>query len=293
MSKTSSCYELDTFQRQQQNKTRGDTLDRLPVYTSQQVAQHDGIRSSRVWMSYGGYVYDVTDFIPLHPGGTARITRATGAAMEPYWYFHTQHFRTEQPLEILNTLVIGRLNDTDQERIDKETEVLQEQLDSFQLECQITTKTNKGNRRSFQFSLEDLQTLPRTDRVTRIGCPSSSSSQSNKKESSTPVIFVGVLLRDLLKEMQVSPNFQGTVSFEALDGEIVSVDIRNGGIIDTTSPTTTAGGSDKENDNEDDNQILVAYEENGAPLTQSRGFPLRVIIPNKRVIKWVKRIQVS
>lgn len=96
----------------------------LPIYTSQQISQHDGEKSSTVWMSYGGFVYDVTQFTPLHPGGTARIRRAAGAAMEPYWYLHTQHFRTDEPLRILSQLVVGRLKEEDQERIEAQVEDL-------------------------------------------------------------------------------------------------------------------------------------------------------------------------
>jgi hypothetical protein len=58
----------------------------LPIYTSAQVATHDGKKTNRVWMSYGGYVYDVTDFIENHPGGQQKILLAAGGAIEPYWH---------------------------------------------------------------------------------------------------------------------------------------------------------------------------------------------------------------
>jgi cytochrome b involved in lipid metabolism len=58
----------------------------LPIYTSSQVAIHDGKKTDRVWMSYGGYVYDVTDFIENHPGGQQKILLAAGGAIEPYWH---------------------------------------------------------------------------------------------------------------------------------------------------------------------------------------------------------------
>jgi cytochrome b involved in lipid metabolism len=82
-------------------KDLGDIdLSLLPEYTSEQVAEHtaqDGASGRRIWMSYGGFVYDVTDFIPLHPGGTERISRAAGSAMEPFWFLHQQHFATDEP----------------------------------------------------------------------------------------------------------------------------------------------------------------------------------------------------
>ena len=63
-----------------------DFDESLPVYTSDQVAMHDGKQSDTVWMSYGGYVYDVTDFIANHPGGQEKILLAAGGAIEEYWH---------------------------------------------------------------------------------------------------------------------------------------------------------------------------------------------------------------
>jgi DMSO/TMAO reductase YedYZ molybdopterin-dependent catalytic subunit len=50
--------------------------------------------------------------------------------------------------------------------------------------------------------------------------------------------------------------------------------------------TVTADGCDNYQD------ILICYEMNGAPLTQQQGFPLRVMVPGKRVIKWVQSIRI-
>ena len=247
--------EMDTYTQQAEQQN----WEKLPVYTAEQVAKHDGRQSPSVWMSYGGLVYDVTKFLPIHPGGTARIQRAAGSAIEPYWFLHTQHFRTEEPMQILSHLVVGRLAEADQDRIDADLDALQEKLDSFRLECQ----TRHGRR--FHFSLDDLQKLPQTDRLTRIGC------ESKQKGSVATTLFAGVLLRDLMAHMGV-PRWRSVrkVIFEAMDGESLQL----------------------EKDEIDLNGVLIAFEENGQPLSQGRGFPLRVIIPNKRVIKWVRRIEI-
>jgi DMSO/TMAO reductase YedYZ molybdopterin-dependent catalytic subunit len=81
-----------------------------------------------------------------------------------------------------------------------------------------------------------------------------------------------------------------------MDGETVTVEA-------TTMSTDSSSSSALHNWRDD---ILIAYEENGKPLTHQRGFPLRVIIPaaaaaaaagasansRQRVVKWVKRIEV-
>jgi hypothetical protein len=53
-------------------------IDSMPIYTSEQVAEHDGENGTSMWMSYGGVVYDVTDFIVNHPGGSEKISTAAG-----------------------------------------------------------------------------------------------------------------------------------------------------------------------------------------------------------------------
>jgi len=251
--------ELESFLRREQKQQPVD-WETLPVYTSEQVAQHDGMNQSSVWMSYGGFVYDVTSFIPLHPGGTARIQRAAGVAMEPFWHLHTQHFRTQEPMQILSQLVVGRLDGADQEKIDAQIDELERKMDSFRLACRV------GNGRIVRHSMADLQKFVKTDRTTRVGCES----KGGPVQTS---LFGGVLLRDLTRTMGVRhlPDYE--LLLQAMDGEVVKLDLSEEAI-----PA---------------NEILIAYEENGTPLSQGRGFPLRVIIPGKRVVKWVDRIELK
>lgn len=65
--------------------------DNLPTYTMSTISQYNGQLSptnpnKRIWMTYGGYVYDVTEFIVNHPGGSEKIMLGAGGAIEPYWY---------------------------------------------------------------------------------------------------------------------------------------------------------------------------------------------------------------
>ena len=46
---------------------------------SEQVAENNGQDGKSTWMSYGGVVYDVTNFIHNHPGGSERILLAAGS----------------------------------------------------------------------------------------------------------------------------------------------------------------------------------------------------------------------
>jgi predicted heme/steroid binding protein len=57
-------------------------VENLAVVTSYQVSENDGEDGKPIWMSYGGYVYDVTDFIQNHPGGSEKIMMAAGSVCQ-------------------------------------------------------------------------------------------------------------------------------------------------------------------------------------------------------------------
>ena len=287
VARSTTCRErrqqLDDFLKKKSSSTSASTqkdLYDLPIYTSEQVSKQNGFdtssTSNRIWMSYGGYVYDVTDFIEIHPGGTERISRAAGSALELYWYLHTQHYDTEIPLEILESLIIGRLNEQDQRKIDTQVDQLQEELDQFRLVIELP-----DNNVQEKLSMKDITMLPKTDMISQVGCPNS----NQDRNPVTTSLFAGVKLKELLPS---SNNFGGQelqkITFHALDGETYTVDI-------------DLKNSDCES-NDSFEDILICYEMNGMPLTQSRGFPLRVIIPEgpnrkRRAVKWVQKITVQ
>ena len=60
-------------------------VDSMPIYSLEEVAMNNGEDGKPVWMTYGGVVYDVTDFIHNHPGGSEKIMTAAGSAIEPFW----------------------------------------------------------------------------------------------------------------------------------------------------------------------------------------------------------------
>lgn len=102
-------------------------FDSLPVYTSEEVAQNNGEDGRPIWMSYGGIVYDVTGFIANHPGGSEKIMTAAGSAVEPFWYLYRQHYASDLPMRLMEHLVIGKLDETDQELIDEQVAELEKE----------------------------------------------------------------------------------------------------------------------------------------------------------------------
>lgn len=70
---TPSQVATEPFPTQNDNENEEDETNNHPVYTSDQVAENDGTNGKPIWMSYGGVVYDVTDFIANHPGGSEKV----------------------------------------------------------------------------------------------------------------------------------------------------------------------------------------------------------------------------
>lgn len=86
--------------------------DVLPEYRLSEVREH-GPRSVRPWVICGDKVYDITDWIPAHPGGEV-ILRAAGGSVEPYWDIFSIH-KTPYVREILEQYVVGRVHPDDLE----------------------------------------------------------------------------------------------------------------------------------------------------------------------------------
>ncbi|XP_074836205.1 sulfite oxidase, mitochondrial [Carettochelys insculpta] len=79
-----------------------------PVFTRQEVGRHRSL-AERVWVTYGSEVFDITDFVELHPGGQSKILLAAGGALEPFWAMYGVH-RQEHVLSLLQGYKVGELS---------------------------------------------------------------------------------------------------------------------------------------------------------------------------------------
>lgn len=76
-----------------------ETLKNVKIYTRKDVAFHDSLEKG-VWITYQGKVYDITEFIKHHPGGTHTIMMGAGGDVEPFWKTYTVH----EAIEVQNLL---------------------------------------------------------------------------------------------------------------------------------------------------------------------------------------------
>lgn len=77
----------------------------LPTYTMEQVGKHAS--PDNLWVTYGIGVYDITSFVPEHPGSD-KLMLAAGNAIDPFWHVYQQH-NTVEVLRLLETFRIGNL----------------------------------------------------------------------------------------------------------------------------------------------------------------------------------------
>lgn len=70
-----------------------------------------GAKAERRWVVKGTKVYDITDWIPNHPGGEV-ILRAVGGVIDPYWEIFTIH-KKKDVYDILEQYYVGDLDRRD------------------------------------------------------------------------------------------------------------------------------------------------------------------------------------
>ncbi|KAF7659768.1 hypothetical protein LDENG_00293290 [Lucifuga dentata] len=85
----------------------------LPVFSQEEVSKHRLLEDG-VWVTYKGSVYDITEFVAMHPGGD-KILLAAGGALEPFWALYAVH-NQDHVLDILSEYKVGELSTEDQKK---------------------------------------------------------------------------------------------------------------------------------------------------------------------------------
>jgi sulfite oxidase len=89
----------------------------LPTFSLADIEAHSKPESGKMLVIFQRGVYDVTNFIPNHPGG-ARILLAGGKSVEPFWAIFQNHHEPHV-YEILSELRVGNLKEEDYEEMQK------------------------------------------------------------------------------------------------------------------------------------------------------------------------------
>ena len=98
----------------------GQVIDGLPEYTLEDVRKNSTPGEGKVWVTYKYGVYDITEFLSLHPGGADKISLAAGSSLEPYWAVFANH-NTDEVREILEGMRIGNIAREDRDKVAQQT----------------------------------------------------------------------------------------------------------------------------------------------------------------------------
>eukprot|EP01130_Rhizamoeba_saxonica_P017952 TRINITY_DN8850_c0_g1_i1.p1 TRINITY_DN8850_c0_g1~~TRINITY_DN8850_c0_g1_i1.p1 ORF type:complete len:508 (+),score=95.91 TRINITY_DN8850_c0_g1_i1:11-1534(+) len=79
------------------------------LYSRSQVGEHDSLENG-VWVTYKEGVYDVTEFVKLHKGGTEFLLGAAGGDIEAFWLYWNRHYQKDAE-SYLAPYRIGSLKD--------------------------------------------------------------------------------------------------------------------------------------------------------------------------------------
>lgn len=105
---TSLVLSYNTFNNSQPASL--DAPPTLPSYRLSEIRAHDST-SPNPWVIHHNKVYDITDWIPAHPGGDV-ILRAAGGSIDKYWDIFSIH-KSQYVYDILDTYHIGYVDKQD------------------------------------------------------------------------------------------------------------------------------------------------------------------------------------
>eukprot|EP01125_Pyxidicula_operculata_P014122 TRINITY_DN468_c2_g1_i2.p1 TRINITY_DN468_c2_g1~~TRINITY_DN468_c2_g1_i2.p1 ORF type:complete len:553 (+),score=117.92 TRINITY_DN468_c2_g1_i2:2064-3722(+) len=88
------------------NEKAGVLKEGLPSFTRADVKSHK-TKDNRIWVTFRDGVYDVTEFVEIHPGGE-KILMGAGGAIDPFWALYGIH-KSPEVADILEGLRIGNL----------------------------------------------------------------------------------------------------------------------------------------------------------------------------------------
>ncbi|CDQ56619.1 unnamed protein product [Oncorhynchus mykiss] len=279
----------------------------LPIYTQDEVTKHRSVEEG-VWVTYKGSVYDITEFVSMHPGGD-KILLAAGGALEPFWALYAVHSQ-DHVLEILSEYKVGELSAEDR--------LMQQSVkstDPYSTDPERHPALRINSLKPFNAEpppeiLSDNYITPSAIFFKRNHLPVP---QVDPKSYRLQVEGVpgGVSLSLSLEELKTHfPKHTVTATLQCAGNrrsemnKVKQVKGLNWGIAAISNATWSgarlkdvllAAGYRSEAVSEE-GDVLLAYQMNGEDLPADHGYPVRVVVPGTvgaRNVKWLGKIIVS
>jgi len=161
----------------------------------------------------------------------------------------------------------------------------QPQVDPATYRLRVTGLVNKP----IELTLEQLKRRPRTELVAGFECGGNSNAAVNRLCGNAR--WAGTSLSALLREAGLQPHAREVVFF-AEDKGMESVTHGRGGAQQVEQHFARSMSTEDATKQD----VLIVWDMNGAPLTQSHGAPVRLIVPGwygVANVKWLNRIHVQ
>eukprot|EP00191_Tetraselmis_sp_GSL018_P024677 CAMPEP_0177625942 /NCGR_PEP_ID=MMETSP0419_2-20121207/30380_1 /TAXON_ID=582737 /ORGANISM="Tetraselmis sp., Strain GSL018" /LENGTH=475 /DNA_ID=CAMNT_0019126945 /DNA_START=25 /DNA_END=1448 /DNA_ORIENTATION=- len=321
------CASQQTQTTSQAEAASSEKVDkRLPTIRKSEVARHT-TKDTGIWVTYLDGVYDVTEFVDMHPGGN-KILLAAGKSIAPYWAMYAVH-KTPETREILEEYRIGNLPPEEAEAEVATSAYANEPERSPRLRVLTTTPFNGetpaevlereditpnelhfkrhhlpvplvedeayeltvgGDLEGMTLSLEDLRRFPKHTVRATLQC------SGNRRTE------MAAARRKGLPPVRGLPWHSGALSTAEWSGARLR-DVLLAAGVSEDSPNcpfifvgldTGATGERYEASIPIEKamsvygDVLLAYEMNGEPLPRDHGYPVRAIVPGTTAARSVK-----
>lgn len=286
--------------------------------------------NKRVLVSYKENIYNITDFINQHPGGSEKIMLAAGKSIDEYWRIYPQHYKNAK--DMLEKMKVGRLTDYKPKLENNKLFTNEPNRENYNLKYHTTEPCNAENLlkedldfitdvnewyirnhhpvpdldiKNYKFevinNLNNLNSESKTYKFNNLN----SIFKTYKTNEVVSTIQCGGNRRSEFVETNGTQWESGAISTAIWKGYrlydfLLEIEPKLDNLKDKHIIFESYDGLKAsipiEKVLRDKDEVLVAFEMNGETINRDHGYPLRVIVPGYtgiRNIKWIKSIILS